>query len=168
MRPQQFQGRVTEDHHCVLRQLRINQQIDRDPVRRRLPGAWRAQAAGTVTPSAAVLVGTQQWTRQQAWTHRASRIRCRVVASTGVSPTHSASTRGRSPGGETDLPPTPEDMRQAQRHQGIRHVPPCFNGIDRLPRQPAAGRQGLLAQARRLAAPGVDDYQLVVPTRRSI
>jgi len=48
------------------------------------------------------------------------------------------------------LNPTPQGTRQSQRHERIRHILSRLNGIDCLARQPTAGRQGLLAQARRL------------------
>jgi hypothetical protein len=41
-------------------------------------------------------------------------------------------------------------MCQPQRDERIRHILPRLNGIDRLARQPTAGCQSLLAQARRL------------------
>jgi len=51
---------------------------------------------------------------------------------------------------EQILDPTPQGTRQSQRHERIRHILPRLNGIDGLARHTTAGRQGLLAQARRL------------------
>src|SRR5215470_12740649 len=41
-------------------------------------------------------------------------------------------------------------MREPQREESTRHIMPGLNGIDRLAREPTAGRQGLLTQACRL------------------
>jgi hypothetical protein len=52
--------------------------------------------------------------------------------------------------GEQILNPTPQGPRQTQCDERIGYILPCLNGIDGLARQPTAGCQGLLAQARRL------------------